>query len=201
MYYPLSQITTNLYTNGGEYVIASSKAPYSGYYWKNSKGEYFTGKTPQDVPVEKLVLITNDNLISVSNELNIVSYYNEIDSDSINYLNLTKPNKPGLPPIYSPNIPIQQDYKTGEYRRYFCKKINELIYLEINRDDFNKLINQDSTIQFQYYIPFNIPWQLIGDKTQVYITNKNVTELTMKQKALPQFDLYLQKDYTKYHTV
>ena len=48
MYYPLTQITTNLYTNGEEFMYKNNLAPYSGYYWKTSKNEYFTGKTPQD---------------------------------------------------------------------------------------------------------------------------------------------------------
>ena len=72
-----------------------------------------------------------------------------------------------------------------------CKMTDEDIY--------NKLISKDPIIAFQYYQPFNIPWQLTGDKEQVFKTNRNIVELTMKQQNLPQFDLYLKKDYTKYY--
>ena len=81
---------------------------------------------------------------------------------------------------------------------YFCKKSNEILYLEISKDTYNKLISKDSTIAFQYYIPFNIPWQITGTKEQTYKVNKNIVELTMKQQKLPMFDMYLKKDYTKY---
>ena len=53
-YYPQSQIKTNLYTNGNEYIVSATGVPYTGYYWKTSKGEYFSGKTPQDLPSQKL---------------------------------------------------------------------------------------------------------------------------------------------------
>lgn len=199
MYYPLSQITTNLYTNGEEFIIFSSRTPYSGYYWKNSKGEHFTGKTPQDTPNLKLIPLVKDSLINVNENENITSYYNKTDDNSINYLNLINPDAPGLPPTFSPNIPNENDYKNGEYKRYFCKKINELIYLEINRDTYNKLISQDPKIQYSYYLPFNISWYLTGDKLNVYNVNKNIVELIMKSMSLYQFDLYLQKNYIKYY--
>ena len=199
MYYPLSQIRTNLHTNGNELVYKSSKAPYSGYYWENSRGQYFTGKTPQDTPTEELISYTNiaENNTTVSD--NAVAYYNQNEVDSINYLNLTKPPAPPIPPQYAITFPTQQDYQIGEFRRYFCKKTNEISYLEINNDTYAKLVDQDPSILYQYYTPFLIPWRLTGDINYVYITNKNITELTMKQQKLSMFDLYLKKDYIKYY--
>ena len=206
MYFPLSQITTNLHTNGGEFVIKSTNTPYVGYYWKTSTEKYYTGKTPQDTPIQELISFNiegGSQTLSTLTELpvnyNTYSYYNQYDPDAANYLNLTKPSPSSLLPYYSPTIPTQQDYQTGEIRRCFCKKINELIYLEINVDTYNKLVSKNSLILYQYYQPFNVPWQLTGDKEQVYTTNRNIVELTMKQQKLPQFDLYLKKDYIKYY--
>jgi hypothetical protein len=206
MYFPLSQIITNLYTNGDEFVIKSTNTPYAGYYWKTSTDKYYTGKTPQDTPIEELVSFNiegGSQILSTINELpinyNIYSYYNQYDTDTTNYLNITNLSTPPLLPYFSPILPTQQDYQTGEFRRCFCKKINELLYLEINIETYNKLISKDPTIAFQYYQPFNIPWQLTGDKEQVFKTNRNIVELTMKQQKLSQFDLYLKKDYTKYY--
>lgn len=199
MYYPLSQITVNLYTNGGEYILANSNQPYSGYYWKNSQGQFFTGKTPQDTIIERLIPITNQTFLSTSEDKNNLSYYNQNDFDSINYITLTNPPIAPISPTYSLTIPTQQDYQIGEFRRYFCKKSNEIIYLEISKDTYDKLINQNPQILYQLYQPFNIPWKLIGDKEQVYKTNKNIVELTMGQYKLPQFNKYLKEDYTKYY--
>ena len=45
-YLPKSQVKTNLYTNGNEYMVASTSNPYTGYYYETSKGEKFIGKIP-----------------------------------------------------------------------------------------------------------------------------------------------------------
>jgi hypothetical protein len=200
MYYPLSQITSNLYTNGNEFAYTSNNLPYVGYYWKVSSGKYYTGKTPQDLPNDEIVPISIPSQISITppNINNNFSYYNE-DGISSEYIGLTTPPPPSLLPIYSPTIPTPTDYQIGEYRRYFCKKTNEIIYLEISKDTHNELVNKDSKILYQLYQPFNLPWQLTGDKSQVFITNKNITELTSKQQKLPMLSEYLRNDFTKYY--
>ena len=45
MYFPKSQITPNLYTNGKEFAYVNNKQEYIGYYFKVSTGKYFTGTT------------------------------------------------------------------------------------------------------------------------------------------------------------
>jgi hypothetical protein len=111
-----------------------------------------------------------------------------IDSFKVTYL-----------PVYSPNIPTEQDYQIGEYRRYFCKKTNEIVYLEISKETYDRLIGQDPQIAFQLYLPFNLPWQLTGKKEDVYKTNRNITELTSVKLKLPMLSSYLKEDFTKYY--
>jgi hypothetical protein len=204
MYYPLSQITTNLYTNGNElmYAYVNDKASYSGFYWKTSKGEYFTGKTPQDVPTQKLITFEeaaikkgttpNSNPILNSpnwepNDFPIVEYpkykYTELQT-----------------PTYSATLPTQQDYQNTEFRRYFCKKANEIIYLEISKETYDKLVTQDPQILFQLYTPFYLPWTLIGEREQVYTINRNITELTSVRQKLPMLSEYLKFDFSKYYS-
>lgn len=197
MYYPLSQITPNLNTNGGEYAYLSTKQPYVGYYFKTSKGKYFTGKTPQDTPNEELILFSPE--IILSQDTSISSYYNQDVVSPVRYLNLTKASLPSSLPTFSPTLPTQQDYANGEMRRYFCKKTNEIIYLEVSKDTYDKLIKQDSTILWQLYLPFNLPWQLTGNKEQVFITNKNIVELTSVKQKLSMLAEYLKMDFTKYY--
>jgi hypothetical protein len=200
MYYPLSQIISNLYTNGREFAYLNTKQPYIGYYWKTADGKFFTGKTPQDTPSEELIIYTPEDNVEVSVAINgDLSYYNQFDFNTSEYLNLVSPPPPALVPLYSPTIPTQKDYQIGEFRRHFCKKTNEIIYLEINKDTYDKLIKKDSTILYQLYFPFNIPWKLTGDKSQVFITNKNITELTIQNLKLPMFSEYLKNDFTKYY--
>jgi len=197
MYYPLSQIITNLYTNGDEYALISSNKPYIGYYWKTSQGKSYSGKTPQDLPNEELIPFTPENGPSKNEIVN--SYYNKDESSNVRYLNLINPPPPSLIPYYSPNIPTSKDYQIGEYRRYFCKKTNEIVYLEINFDIYEKLLNQDPKILFQLYQPFNLSWILTGNKEQVYKINKNTTELISVKQNLPMLSKYLKEDYTKYY--
>jgi hypothetical protein len=202
MYFPLSQISTNLNTNGNEFIYVSSKQPYVGFYWKTSTGKFYTGKTPQDVPVEELIPFSPEgksNLLPPTITKNGDSFYNQNDISSLTYLNLKSPSSPGRLPVYSPSIPTQQDYQIGEFRRYFCKKSNEIIYLEIDKDTYDKLVGQDSKILYQLYQPFNLPWQLTGNKDQVYKVNKNITELTSVRQRLPMLSEYLKMDFTKYY--
>jgi hypothetical protein len=203
MYYPKSQIVSNLYTNGEEFVYTDNKEPYSGYYYKTSDGKYYTGKTPQDLPNEELSLlqIFQDPLISTPNVLpNYTTTTNIYEQSNEEYLNIKSLSPTTtLLPYYNPQQPTQQDYQNTEFRRYFCKKTNEILYIEINKDQYDKLIAKDPQILWQLYLPFNITWQLTGDEQQVARVNKNMVELAMKNLKLPKFNLYIKEDYTKYY--
>ena len=69
MYYPKSQITTNLSTNGKEFQIVGKSEYYIGSYFKTSDGKFYTGKTPQD-GVNKLLtknpIVNDKNLEAVT---------------------------------------------------------------------------------------------------------------------------------------
>ena len=45
-YYPKSQITPDLYTNGGEFSLSSNGKNYIGFYYEISTGERYTGRNP-----------------------------------------------------------------------------------------------------------------------------------------------------------
>ena len=72
MYYPKSQITPNLYTNGGEYLVSSTLLPYQGFYYKLYNGTAFTGKTPND-GVPQLLISVSDSIPNPSQEYSVVS--------------------------------------------------------------------------------------------------------------------------------
>jgi len=225
MYFPKSQITPNLYTNGGEFIYASNSNPYTGYYFKTSTGKYFTGRNQDDRPNEELNVITNQ-VNTIQNTANPIpqtsialafegafpqnanvsdDYKDPTYSEDLvlSYLNIQKISLNNLPsyiiPTYNPVLPTQQDYQNGEFRRYFCKKTNEIIYVEINQDTFDKLIAKDSQVLWQLYQPFNITWQLTGNQEQVARINKNSVELVSFRNKFPRLEEYLKFDYTKYY--
>jgi hypothetical protein len=198
MYYPLSQIKTNLHTNGGEFVISSTKENYIGYYFKTSAGEYFTGRNQNDLPNQPL---TPSDILSPSTSPVVES----ITIENINIFNVeydilknTDVNQTTLLPIYTLTFPSPQDYQVGEFRRFFCKKTNEIQYIEIDPKQYSLLTNKDPQILWQLYFPFNIPWSISGQVDIVARTNKNIVELTIKQLKLPRFNDYLKNDYLKY---
>ena len=201
MYYPLSQITSNLYTNGGEYVYKSNQENYTGYYWKTSSGKIYTGKTPQDIPTSELISANSNPFNPVLQNSSIPVIINQNDFENTNYINVKSidTSQIALTPIYFPTQPTQQDYQIGEFRRYFCKKTNEIQYIEISKDQFDLLVAKDPQILWQLYFPFFIPWDITGTKEQVARVNKNIVDLTMKNLRLPRFNDYLKNDYTKYY--
>jgi hypothetical protein len=84
-------------------------------------------------------------------------------------------------------------------RRYFCKKTNEIIYLEINKETYDKLVKRDPQILWQLYQPFNLPWRISGDLANVVSVNINIVALTSTQQNLPRLAEYLKNDYAKYY--
>ena len=80
-YFPLSQIKTNLYTNGGEFALTTTKQEYVGYYWTTSSGKTYTGKTPNDINIVELISLSKTSLP-----------INAQSSDSVIFYNLDQPN-------------------------------------------------------------------------------------------------------------
>lgn len=216
-YYPSSQVKTNLYSD--KELSTRSGEIYTGYYWKNSKGEFYSGKTPQDTPSQQLFLTPNPFSLNPSSDLDtesvlspinqLASFPDDPDPPIIPKYQLTNtivnsynPLKPfsagGFLPTYAPTYPSFQDYQIGEFRRFFCKKTNEIQYIEIDPRQYSLLTNKNPQILWQLYYPFNIPWNISGNKETTARVNKNIVELTMKQLKLPRFNDYLKNDYIKY---
>jgi hypothetical protein len=220
MYYPKSQIVTNLYTSGQEYIIKSTSENYIGNYWKTSDGKFFTGKTPEDKNTQELIIATSkfsqtpssspsytqpiqvdlalaydspyvgDNP-DLYNERNVLDYAKLTNIDIINPPSLL------LPVPFNPQ-PTQDDYNLGEFTRYFCKKTNELRYIEINKDTYDKLVGQEPTYLWQLYTPFKYQWIISGDKETVYKTNEQVTRYMTTKFKFPAFNKFLKENYLKF---
>jgi hypothetical protein len=212
-YIPLNKIRTNLSTNGTEYQTLDG-VPYVGFYWKQYTGEVFTGKTPNDLPSLRLVPIsrpssspspltplTSYSLLNIDdlgesqdNLLNpiLVEEYQSIKE--INYQDLTYL----LPSPYYPT-PTEDDYNLGVFTRYFCVKVNEDIYLEIDKDTYNALLQEDETYEYALYIPFRLQWTLTGEEKEVELTNSNaiaITEQRLNRRGLREF---LRGNYLKFY--
>ena len=215
-YYPLSQIKTNLYTDGTEYATSDGVA-YKGFYYKTSTGQLFTGKTPQDLPSLELFIQSTNNpeIVDISKTKNKFRVTPALPADDVDpevnpdylensiiyneYVFISKPFKESYLPYYLPMTPTQQDYQVGEFRRYFAKKTNEIVYVEINKEQYDLIIAKNPNILWQLYFPFNLSWQIMGDKEQTARTNKNIVDLTSRRLQLPKLGDYLNNNYLKYY--
>jgi hypothetical protein len=204
MYIPKNRIITNLKTNQGEFVYKDTNTPYNGFYWKSYDGKFFTGKNQNDPPINEIVKPVNSDTtlnpknlptVKINDVLNDTSNFDYISLKDINYFD---PPRKFLPSQYYPT-PTQDDYNLGAFSRYFVVKSNENIYLEVNKDTYDSINNQSTDWAWELYIPFTILWTLTGERDNVFITNRNITQLTeqrLKRRGLQEF---LKRNYLKFY--
>jgi len=176
-YIPKNKVQTNLYTEGNEYIYASSKTKYVGYYYKLYNGKIFSGTTPNYPDTKELIPYISPNIK---------------DRSKNSVLNL-------IPT--SPLFPTPQDYKNGEYIRYFVVKRNEPIFIETTKAEHDKYKNKDSSSYWRLYKPVSLFWQLTGEISQVAQTNKNITELIEQREQVFGLGIYLKENWTQYYQV
>jgi hypothetical protein len=176
-YIPKNKVQTNLYTEGNEYIYASSKLKYTGYYHKLYNGKIFSEGTPNHPNIKELIPYISPNIENRKN--------NSIDN---------------LIPT-SPLFPTPQDYKNGEYTRYFIVKRNEPIFIETTKTEYNKYKSKDPSSYWRLYKHVSLFWQLTGEINQVARTNKNITELIEQREQVFGLGIYLKENWTQYYQV
>lgn len=211
MYYPKSQIKTDQYTNGGEYYIISTGEPYTGYYHIIGGSAYATGKNPQDAPVKSLTLtppsspedqdgVFSPNQIVIQNKsYESFSVGNERNNQIYSITPKSTLSQARQLPKFTKPLPTTRNYKEGEFQRYFCKKNNEMIYLEIDQKSFKSLKKGEPTIAYDLYTPLSIPWSLTGDKEQVFNTNKRIATLKETRGKFYGFVAYFKNNWLKFY--
>jgi hypothetical protein len=194
MYYPKSQVKPNLYTNGREYILSTTKEEYKGYYYKISTGQLYTGKNPnvpQPILLEPLTSAT-------------LSTPELFTPDQLTKI-ITSPIQPSptLPdrniPQFNQIPPTTQQQQNGQFTRYFCKRNNELKYMEISLDTYTQLSTKDPRIAWDLYTPASVLWQTQGDKNTVYASNQSSVYLVEKTQTWYGFSQYFKGDFLKYY--
>lgn len=193
MYYPKSQIKPNLYTNGGEYILFTTKGEYKGYYFKTSTGQFFSGKNPNQGPNVLLIKIEQENYENSSLPNPDIT----LEPD-LSYVPSIIPEVRAIP-TFNPNPPTQQEQQNGQYTRYFCKRNNELKYIEINLNTFTLLSTKSPQIAWDLYTPASVLWQIQGDKNTVYASNQASVFSIEKKLQWHGFSQYFQGQFLKYY--
>ena len=199
MYFPKSQVKTNLYTNGGEFTPKNSQTPYRGYYYETSDGKFFSGKTPNESPTFELIRINPSSISPALTENSTDINYYLLEREYANSTRLNFNQQAPSPPKQSYPIVTENDYKLGEFQRYFLKKGNETKFLEISLEDYRKYASQDRDVMFELYTPIQINWILTGEKEQVYKINQSIVARSEREQNLPGFTQYFRDRFTQFY--
>jgi hypothetical protein len=198
MYYPKSQIKTNLSTNGGEFILSTTNQEYIGNYYKISSGKRYTGTSPSNPPnillneIPPLTQISHDPQSQESIQQNLIQSF-------LITPNYTKTSPDRLIPLFNPTLPTDQDKQNGQFNRYFCKKTNELKYLEIDKETHTKLQAKDPQIAWDLYEPASLLWVIKGTQENVFNTNKSSVFKIEQNQRWNGFSQYFKENYSKYY--
>ena len=216
MYIPKNKIKTDLYTRGNEFQYLSSGEAYNGYYHKLYTGKFYTGKTPNDKPVGEIVKTPRNDAqwdaTPLTGEGNYIDYADNYDGeitpgqfqhmeDIYVYNSLKGVNMNEIlnsPSSYYPK-PTKDDYNLGVFTRYFCVKVNENVYLEISKDTFDALNNQNGDWLWELFTPFQFLWTISGEEKYVEKTNYNMTIIEEKRLKRRGFTQFLKNNYLKFY--
>ena len=220
MYYPKSQISTNLYTPGGELENLFTGENYMGYYFKTSNGSYQSGKTPQSPGSTELILQRNGNPFKSPNLIKDATLLS-LDAPTTSpaaagilnkpiyvdgpYFNISKVDYFSLnitSPVNSVIYPTESDYINNRFQRYFLRKANNPIFKEVNKQTYKLYVNQDSSVQFDLYFPFKFLWTIAGkSKNEVANINYSILKLTEKRNKIFGLLTYFKNKLTEYYKI
>jgi hypothetical protein len=216
-YFPKSQIKENQFTPGAEWYYVKNNSSYTGFYYVLSNGKAYTGKNPNNPPNEEIV--KKDPIVSsevrknggINDSLNEVSYadnwdgytydnqtQNAKDVEIYGILTDTDYNLIRSKPQYSPTFPTPEDYEKEMFVRYFVCKINQLEYLEIDKETYNNIFTQNKVWVWEDYIPFTLNWYINGDIDRVFNNNKGSIFIKEKEINKKGLEDYLGKQYLEY---
>ena len=207
MYYPKNKIKTGLYTNGEEYIYADDRTSYTGFYYSLYNGTFFEGKSPTTGNKELIYApsaqtsIQQDTPNTISQVATFFTPQSSLDYSSGNTSIIVLTNQVRqLPTSFFPK-PSSYDYSIGQFVRYFCKKTNENIFLEINQNDYANLYNNNDNYVYSLYIPFKTYWLISGDYNKVIQTNYKLVHSVEKDLQVNGFSKFIEKTggYNKFY--
>jgi hypothetical protein len=166
-------ITNNLYTSGGEFQTEDG-VEYRGAYHRYTTNEIYTGATWNATTSKKLVLLERMQ----NRDLVYAKLKRQLQTKFI------------TPRAVKPS-PTQSDYKSGYIDRYFLKKCNEPVFIEIDsaqqrlwsRGVIDRALYKSITLR--WFISGNIEDVNTGNSLQRGVITKNTIAVQFAQQELP----------------
>jgi hypothetical protein len=190
-YLPKSKYT---YKTAGdfEFVYQSNKKPFKGAYLELSNGTYREGKSILNIgqviiPFEKpkkdnTYIIAQPNtgdgldMLTINNGVKYSRLKENIKEKQDNY----------EPIIFSKPVPTVKEYKKGNFRRYFCLRINTVNdYKEITKKTYDSLRQNESKYDSPLHMWGVINWSL-SDESSATTNFKRIKKL---KRRFPNIDI------------
>lgn len=180
-YYTKAQIVEKLHTIGKEWML-NDGTEYIGFYHQYIDGFVMTNASYNPITSEYLIPYVDATLYPKT------KLYDSLIEEKFLFVT----------PTSTPATPNLADYSAGQITRYFIQRRNSLeSIMEINFNQYNLWLKQDSGIDRSLYNAIQLQWKLTGPlhdvkdplETGVYDTNNRVVQL--KNRSLPGLKNYL----------
>ena len=173
LYYTTDDITNNLYTSGGEWMLESN-LEYIGLYHRYTTGEIYTGAIWDAKTSQKLITYQKIN--------NKLFVYNTLKSINVKY---------PAEPITSIVSITNKDKQAGFVTRYFIKKTNEFLIIEIDSKQYD--MYQSNKFDVLLYTSIQLNWTITGEVADTTVNGvlirgvqtKNNSVIRQAEKQLP----------------
>ena len=181
MYIPPSQYKTGFYSNGD--YVDNQNNPYTGPFYKVKNGKIFTGESPNtnikgnNIQIFLISSIQNTNPILIPNTTNYTSFITPVVTNS------TEQQIRTLPIPYFPQL-SQMNIDEGIFTRYFLKRNDKFLYIEINSKGYNNISTRNPSTAWDLYDSVSLPWRIKGDQFNINKINKK-TILEIESKYTP----------------
>lgn len=190
LYYPVDEITPNLYTSGQQWMTTDNKE-YIGLYHSYTTGEIYTGA-----------------VWDLKTSVALIPYKEQNDQVKKNatYQNLKSELKLKYSSPVSIPIQIKKDnLYAGNIQRYFIKKYNETPVIEIDRYQYD--LWQANVIDSKLYNVTQLTWHITGNISDTLIngvfiegvTTKNKKQVALASVRLPELQTTL-TNYIEYYS-
>jgi hypothetical protein len=179
-YYPISEITTDLYTPGKQW-MTENNVEYIGAYHKYLTGEVYTKAQWQ--PERSAILIPYiDQTISNKN-LPYFKLKPEIQLARIS-------------PTSHTVVVTVTDYTRGTLQRFFIKKRNDNAIIEINKQQYDAW--RTDQIDKKLYVAIEIAWYISGPANDLItgilvpgVATRNKKQIQLAANTIPEIATYL----------
>ena len=150
----------------GKLVYNTTFIDFVGTYVELSDGTFREGKSIHsmgEILIPKVPLKNDNTYKVIGHNSNNIDPFSRINGGKYSLLKKEiKKTQDKYEPIFftKPN-PTVKDYKKGNFKRYFCLRLNTLNnYTEISKDIYDSLKNEESKYDYKMHLPGFIVWNL-----------------------------------------